>query len=177
MNLVDKLKIIQNYLFAGNYQKVLENSQIILKKIPNNSFLLNLIGMAYQGLFQYQKSVLFFRDAIRNEKNNKAAMNNLANSLKAIGEYEESEQLYEKILKLDPEYINAYNNFANLKISFNDYEGAILLMEKAINICKEKNKNSLDQMFSFFRHFPTKSKIINDYFISQIIFSMSYFPI
>ena len=54
MNLVDKLKIIQNYLFAGNYQKVLENSQIILKKIPNNSFLLNLIGMAYQGLFQYQ---------------------------------------------------------------------------------------------------------------------------
>ena len=152
MDLVEKIKIINNYLKTKNFNKVIESSKKILKKIPNNDYLLNLIGMAYQGKSQHSNSIKFFEASLKQNPDNVAAMNNYANSLKAIGKLEQSKHLYEKILKINPNYIKVYNNYANLKTSYNDYEGAIDLYKKAINLLKD-NKNipishSIEFMFS-----------------------------
>ena len=152
MNLVEKIKILNNFLKIKNFNKVIEDGRKILKKNPNNDYLLNLIGMAFQGKSQYFNSIKFFEESLKINPENIAAMNNYANSLKAIGKFEQSKNLYEKILNKDPNYIRAYNNFANLKTSYNDYEGAIDLYKKVISILKKGKDfstfNSLEFMFS-----------------------------
>ena len=137
MDLIKKVKALNNYLQVKNFNKVLEEGKKILRKIPKNDYVLNLIGMAYQGKSQYLNSIKFFDESIKQNPNNMAAMNNCANSLKALGDFESSKNLYEKILDKNPNYIRAYNNFANLKTSYNDYEGAIELYKKGISLLKK----------------------------------------
>ena len=90
MDLVEKIKILKNYLQKKNFDKVIESGKKILNKIPQNDYLLNLIGMAYQGKSQYLNSIKFFEESIKQNPNNIAAMNNCANSLKALGDFESS---------------------------------------------------------------------------------------
>ena len=143
MDFVAKVKILQNYFRAGNYKKVIEGCKALNKKFPNNSFILNLSGMACQNLQNHQKAINFFESAIKADNSNIAAMNNLANSLKNIDEYDEAEEVYKKILIKDPYYINVYNNYANLKSDFNDINGAIKLYEQGLIVAKKKNINPL----------------------------------
>ena len=137
MDVVEKIKSLKNHLNAKNFKRVIEGSNKLLKKLPKNDYLLNLTGMAYQGLSQHKNSIRYFREAIKHAPNNTAAMNNYANSLKAVGKLETSQELYEKILKLNPSYINAYNNYANLKTVINDYKGAIKLYEQALELLRK----------------------------------------
>ena len=60
MDLVEKVKILNNHLKARNFSKVIEGCLRISKKIPNNSYILNLTGMAYQGLAQHKNAIYFF---------------------------------------------------------------------------------------------------------------------
>jgi len=148
MDLVEKIKVLQNYLHIGKFKKVIEGCKVLQKKIPENSSILNLTGMAYQGLGQHINAITFFRESLRVDINNIAAMNNLANSLKASGKLDEAKEIYEKILQINPSYINGLNNFANLKILWNDYDGAIKLFSKAIIIAQQKKINPINILFS-----------------------------
>ena len=140
MDLLEKIKILKNHLNAKNFKKVIEGANKLLKKIPDNDYLLNLTGMAYQGISQHDNAIIFFRKALKQVPTNMAAMNNLANSLKALGKLEDSKDLYEKIIRINPNYINAYNNYANLKSLVNDYKGAIELYNKAYDLIKNNEK-------------------------------------
>ena len=143
MDFVAKVRILQNYFKAGNYKKVIEGCKALNKKFPNNSFILNLSGMACQNLQNHHKAINFFESAIKADNSNIAAMNNLANSLKNINEYDEAEAVYEKILIKNPDYVNVYNNYANLKSTINDIEGAIKLYEQGLIVAKKKNIDPL----------------------------------
>src|SRR6056300_656646 len=143
MDFVAKVKILQNYFKAGNYKKVIEGCKALNKKFPNNSFILNLSGMACQNLQNHHKAINFFESAIKADNSNIAAMNNLANSLKNINEYDEAQAVYKKILIKNPDYVNVYNNYANLKSAINDIEGAIKLYEQGLIVTKKKNIDPL----------------------------------
>ena len=130
-------------MLTDNFKRVIEGCEVLNKKFPNNSFILNLSGMAYQRLDKDHKAINFFESALKADNTNIAAMNNLANSLKNTEQYFKAEQIYKKIIKIEPNYINAYNNYGNLKHLINDIENAIKLYNKGINIAKEKNINPL----------------------------------
>ena len=177
MDLVEKIKILNNYLQTKNFDRVIEGGKKLLKQIPQNDYLLNLIGMAYQGKSQYLNSIKFFEESLRQNSKNIAAMNNYANSLKAVGKFEQSKDLYEKILKINPNYIKAYNNYANLKTSYNDYNGAIDLYKKAIDLIK-KDKNiplthSLEFMFSLAVAYQSYNKVEQAKEVIEEIISIS----
>ena len=138
MNFVEKVKTLQNYFKLGNFKKVIEGCKLLNKKFPNNSFVLNLSGMAYQNLLNHHKAIDFFELALKADNLNIAAMNNLANSLKDTDQFVRADKIFQQILKEDPNYINAYNNYANLKIAVNDVEGAIELYNQAIVLAKKK---------------------------------------
>ena len=138
MNFVEKVKNLQNHFHAKNFKRVIEGCEILNKKVPNNSFILNLLGMAHQELGKSDRAINFFELALKADNKNIAAMNNLANALKNIGQYFQADQIYKKILEMDPSYINAYNNYGNLKSDINDIEGAIHLYNQALVIAKEK---------------------------------------
>jgi len=143
MNFVEKVKKLQNYFADGNFKRVIEGCEILNKKFPNNSFILNLSGMAYQNIGKDHRAIDFFELSLKADNNNISAMNNLANSLKNLEKYFKAEQIYKKILEINPNYINVYNNYGNLKSDINDIENAIKLYEQGLNIMKEKNINPL----------------------------------
>ena len=157
MNFVEKVKTLQNYFKAGNFKRVIEGCEMLNKKVSNNSFILNLSGMAYQGVEKNHKAINFFELALKADNTNIAAMNNLANALKNIGQYVKADQIFKKIIKIDPNYINAYNNYANLKSTVNDVEGAIQLYSQALVIAKEKKINPI----VFLVHLATSFQSIN----------------
>jgi len=138
MNFVEKVKTLQNYFKLGNFKKVIEGCKLLNKKFPNNSFVLNLSGMAYQNLLNHHEAIDFFELALKADNLNIAAMNNLANSLKVTDQFVRADKIFQQILKEDPNYINAYNNYANLKIAVNDVEGAIELYNQAIVLAQKK---------------------------------------
>ena len=132
MNLIEKVKIVQNHLSLKNYSIAIEGAKKILKKFPNNSYVHNLCGLALQGKGDHTNSINYFAKAIFYEQNNIAAMNNLATSFKNISEYERAEKLYKDILRINPNYVQAIHNYANLKKHFMKYGEAIELFNKAL---------------------------------------------
>ena len=143
MNFHEKVKTLQNYFTAGKFKRVIEGCDVLNKKFPNNSFILNLSGMAHQRLDKDYRAINLFELSLKADNNNIAAMNNLASSLKNTEQYFKAEQIYKKIIKLNPSYINVYNNYGNLKSDINDTENAIKLFNQGLNIAEEKNINPL----------------------------------
>ena len=96
MNFVEKVKNLQNHFHAKNFKRVIEGCEILNKKVPNNSFILNLLGMAHQELGKSDRAINFFELALKADNKNIAAMNNLANALKNIGQYFQADQIYKE---------------------------------------------------------------------------------
>ena len=148
MDLEKKIRSIHDLLQKKKFLQVKEELEKLLKKIPNNSYLLNLSGLTLQYLNDYKSAINFFILAIKNDEKNIAAMNNLANSYKNLSNYTEAEKIYKKILNIDHNYVHALNNYANLKIEINDHSEAIPLLEKAILISNQRNIKAIDIMLT-----------------------------
>ena len=148
MDLETRIRSIHNLLQNKNFLQAKEILGKLLKRIPNNSYLLNLSGLTSQYLDDYTSAINFFTLAIKSDEKNIAAMNNLANSHKRLLNYIEAEKIYKKILAIDHNYAHALNNYANLKIEINDYNEAIKLLKRAILISNQKNIKPLDIMLS-----------------------------
>ncbi len=148
MDLEVKIKSIHSHIQNRKFLKAKELLNKLLKKFPNNSYLLNLNGMTHQFLDDHISAINFFELAIENEEKNIAAMNNLANSHKKLLNYFEADSIYKKILDIDPNYIHGLNNYANLKVEINNYNDAISLLKKALLIAGQKNVQALNIMLS-----------------------------
>lgn len=138
MNQIDILKkkiqkLVNQYNF-GNYKLVIQEVSNLLKKLPNNSFLLNLLGSSYQKIGNYETAKRNFLQVLSTEPSNLAAMNNMANTCKDTLAFKESEQYFKEILKINPKYIMAITNYANLKFQLNQHDDAINLYNEALEI-------------------------------------------
>ena len=135
-----KLKVskLVNHYNTGNFKYVIQQINLLLKKQPDNLFILNLLGSSYHKIRYFSTAKKVFSRIITLDDKNLAAMNNLANVYKDQNENKIAEEFYNKILKIDPNYINAINNYAGLNFKLNKYEKAIELYKKALLI----NNNS-----------------------------------
>ena len=132
MNLVEKIRVIQNYFSIKDYEAVINLSKIILKKFPNNSYVHNICGLALQGKGDHISSISYFEKSIFYDQDNFVAMNNLATSFKKVTEYGRAENLYKNIIKINPKYVPAIHNYANLKKHHMMYDDAIKLYNSAL---------------------------------------------
>jgi tetratricopeptide (TPR) repeat protein len=133
-----KLKVQQlvNHYSANNYLFVIQQVNLLLKKQPNNHFILNLLGSSYHKIGRLKEARSVFFRVIQLDENNLAAMNNLANVHKDLSNFNEAKILYEKILKKNSNYINAIVNYANLKFQLNQYNQSLNLYKRALKIDK-----------------------------------------
>ena len=134
MEFKNKINIIQNLIRSKNFSIAVVNCKKLLKKYPDNSYTLNLCGLALQGDKKLSMSLQYFYRALATEPNNTAALNNLANTHKALYNYDKAEEIYLRLLQIDPNNFKVLNNYANLKQSLNNFEGAIELFLKAQEI-------------------------------------------
>ena len=132
--LENEIKIIINYFNANDLNKTLELSKKILKKNPENDFILNIVGLCYQKFTDYEKAKNFFIQAISINKRNISALTNYSNNLKYTFHYSEAKKFYQKALDINTNHIPALINFANLNYLINKNSKAIELLEKANNL-------------------------------------------
>ena len=137
-----KLKVekLLNHFEAKNYKFVIQQVNLLLRKQPNNHFILNLLGSSYHRVGDLKTAKQVFSKIITLDENSCAALNNLANVHKDLNENKSAEELYIRILKIDPNYINTINNYAGLNFKLNRYEEAINYYKKALTI---NNNNTL----------------------------------
>jgi lipopolysaccharide biosynthesis regulator YciM len=129
-----KVDVLLKHYNAGNYIHVLQETERLNKKYPENSFLFNLSGSCLQKIGRLEDSKKFFNFAIKIEKNNLAAINNLGNSHKLLYEFDEAEDCFIKILNKNPNHIQSTINLGNLYYEQNKLNEAIKLFDKALEL-------------------------------------------
>ena len=139
-NITQKIQILMNQFNAKNFDLVVTNGNILLKKNPEYVILYNLVGSAYQNQGNFLKAKNNFINGLKLDPNNISLMNNLAMAYKNLLQYDLAEELYSKILSTNDKYINAYVNLGNLKRDLNKFDEAIKLYEKALYL---SDKNSI----------------------------------
>ena len=135
----NKIQQLINQYHNRNFKYVVEEGQILLKKLPNNIFLINLISLSFQGAGNFKMAAKGFVEVINLDNQNKEAYNNLGTVFKATKDYDDAKKNFEKSIKIDPNFVHAITNLGNLYFELNDYEKAIETLKKAINI---NNKNA-----------------------------------
>ena len=56
----DKIQLLVNHYNAGNLHYVIKETEKLLIKLPNNIFLINLIGSSYQRLGDHKTAINTF---------------------------------------------------------------------------------------------------------------------
>jgi tetratricopeptide (TPR) repeat protein len=134
--LKNKIAKLVNHYNGNNYGYVIRECGFLLKKIPNNAFIQNLLGSCFQKIGDLNQAKKIFLHILKKEKNNIPAMNNLANTYKGLKEYDNAEKYYNNILEINPNYINALVNYGSLSFELDKHEKALELYDKALKLDK-----------------------------------------
>ena len=129
-----KVEKLINHFNKRNYPLVIRESKLLLQKLPNNAFLLNLIGSCYQKSSDLRLAKKIFEEILQVDNKNTAAFNNLGNVHKDLKDFPSAENSYIKALDLNPNYISALVNYGSLKYELNKHEEAIEFYKKALNL-------------------------------------------
>ena len=132
--LADKISIIVNYYNIGHFDKVINETNRILKKNPAIDFLWNILGLTYQNLKDYGNAEKKLLMALNINTKNLSAINNLGNNYKYVHNFNKAEEYFLKALKIKPDYVSALVNYGNLKFQFNKFEDSLKLLNKALAI-------------------------------------------
>jgi len=138
--LKNKIEKLINHYKAGNFVHVIKEGQIVIKKIPNNIFLTNLIAMSHQAIGNFKLAISGYYHIIGLDNQNKEAYNNLGTVFKSTNDLDESKKNFIKALDIDPNFVDALTNLGNLYFELNDYEKSIYYLTKSLEINK---KNAL----------------------------------
>ena len=132
----NKVQKLLNHYEAGNYKFVIDKIKILLKELPNNIFLFNLLGSSLQRSGDQISAQKIFLNILHIDPKNIHAMNNLANTLKILNEFSLAEEYYLKILKIDSNFIQAIVNYGSLNYKLNNFEKATELFKRALALNK-----------------------------------------
>ncbi len=133
-NIKTQIDKIISFFNAGDYKKVFELSNILLKKNPELDFVLNIVGLCYQKLNDYNKAEKIFLQAININKKNINALTNIANNYKYKLDFQTADEFYQKTLNINADHLSALLNYGNLKFLINDNQEGLKLLKKASTI-------------------------------------------
>ncbi len=136
MELNKKVDQILKELKSGKFNKVIIDTEKLLKKYDDRGYLYNICGLAHQRLNNIENSISYFKKAISLEPQDLGNKNNLANSYIYLNQYEEAENIFKEILKINSDNPPALVNYARLKNILLDFNSSIELYEKALKFVK-----------------------------------------
>ena len=129
----NQIQILTKKFETRQFKEVINESLVILKK-NDNDFLWNMVGLSFQHLNQYKKSIDCFENAIQVNSKNFTALNNLGISCKKLKQYKEAEANLLKAIEINPNYVNAMVNIGNVKNETYFFDDAIKYYKKAIEL-------------------------------------------
>ena len=129
-----EFKKVQNFFYAGEYEKVIEKTKVLLKKDNSQVPFYNLIGLSYRQLGKNDLAEEIFKKGLKKFPNNISILSNIGALYRVLGRYEEAEENLTRALKQNEKSFIALCNLANVKRERNQNDEAIELYEKAYKI-------------------------------------------
>ena len=96
------LQQAQNCYMNGAYQEAERQCRALLAFVPENSDVLNLLGLIAAAKGDHQTAVLYFEDALKQAQNKLPIYFNLAVSLSEDFKIDEAIRAYQQVLALAP---------------------------------------------------------------------------
>ena len=128
-----KINALSNKLNLGNYQEVIAEASLLLKKNKHQVFF-NILCLAYQGIKEFGKSEAVMNEALKLNPNNPYFLNNMGITQHKMGNFKTAEDYFLRGLKIIPNYINVLNNLGNLKRDLDNTDEAISYYKKSLSI-------------------------------------------
>ncbi len=128
------LNFAQKQIDSGQPEHALQTLRPLLNQFPENSPLLNMVGISYLALSNPAHAKLFFKKAYDFDKNPMYALN-LSSSLIAEGSFQAAENILKKMIeeKSYPLIERVYHNYALTFEKRKNYKKAIEYYTKALD--------------------------------------------
>ena len=134
MNINNAVKsAFENYQ-SGNFQEAENICKQIVQVESNNINAINLLGLIYYELKQYDSAIHYTKKLISLNPNNSQAYYIIGHSLQEKGETDEAIAHYQKSLQLNPNFVDAYYNLGTIFQDKKRYDEAISCYQKALQL-------------------------------------------
>jgi tetratricopeptide (TPR) repeat protein len=116
------------------YEAAIESYQDLLKSEPKNAGYMNMIGIAYLDLSNYDQAKRYFTRASRADKKNASAVNNLGMVYYHQKDFRRAIREYIRAVSIDPSQGGAHANLGFAYYNSSKYVEAATEFQKAIEI-------------------------------------------
>ena len=130
----DITKRITSMYTNGQFTKVAEYAEQLIKKFPSSLLLWNLKSSSEFRLNQLEKAEAGFRFINQLNPNYPDGYNSLGNVLRSLSRFDEAIENYEKTISLNPNHFHALYNLGLTFHSIGDFENAIENYKKTIEL-------------------------------------------
>ena len=123
-------------LILFNYRSLVENNiqETFENKYYSNSYAYDNIGLVYQALGNYQKSIKLFKKSLSVKPDNLRSHINLGDSYLKTENYDLSIGSYNNAININPKDASIYHKLGEVYSRINDYDKALKMFIKATEI-------------------------------------------
>ena len=129
-----EIQPLLNLLNAGQLAATANMAQTLIAQYPNTFLLHNVLGIALDGLGEYDGAINSYRNALKLQPNMPDLHFNLGIVLSNLNRFEEAANSYRKAIALNPKFFEAYGNLGTLMQKQGKLEEAVASYRKAISI-------------------------------------------
>jgi tetratricopeptide (TPR) repeat protein len=116
------------------YDSAIQSYQDLLKSDPKNAVFLNMIGIAYLNLGNFDQAKRYFARATKADKKYASAVNNLGMVYYHQKNFRSAIREYERAVKIDPNQAGAHSNLGFAYYNSSKYPEAAAEFQKALEI-------------------------------------------
>ncbi len=116
------------------YEAAIQTYQELLKAQPKNAGFMNMIGIAYLDLSNYDQARRYFLRASKADKKNSAAVNNLGMVYYHQKDFKRAIREYQRAVTIDPGAAGSHTNLGFAYYNTNKFPEAAAEFQKAIEI-------------------------------------------
>jgi uncharacterized protein (TIGR02466 family) len=129
-----EIQPLLNLLNAGQLAATANMAQTLIAQYPNTFLLHNVLGIALDGLGEYDGAINSYRNALKLQPNMPDLHFNLGIVFGNLNRFEEAANSYRKAIALNPKFFEAYGNLGTLMQKQGKLEEAVASYRKAISI-------------------------------------------
>ncbi len=138
-----KITSLTNKLNLGNYDEVIKETSILLRKNKHQVFF-NILCLAHHAIGDFTESEKIMDEALKLNPHNPYFLNNMGITQHKIGNLKKAENYFLKGLEIAPKYINILNNLGNLKSDLDQTNEAINYYKKSLSINAKSTETLLN---------------------------------
>ena len=109
----------------GQLEQTVSLSESLAKQYPNALILYDILGAAYMGLKNTEKTIASYQKALQLNSNHTDAYNNMGMALYDQGRFDDAVESYKKAINLEPGFADAHYNLGNALQQMGDLKQAI----------------------------------------------------